>query len=117
MQVAAMQEQVGCAVARLGIREIELAKMLTGIPCAVAPGSRSECDAPQVRLQPQRCHHSHGVRAHLDAGADAVESPCLLVDVHPGAPAGQEPCQRKPADSPPMTAMSARSVMTRSPLR
>jgi hypothetical protein len=51
VQVAPMQEQIGRAVALLGIREIEIRQMLARVPYTVGPGRRLEGAGAQVLLQ------------------------------------------------------------------
>ncbi len=76
VQIAAMHEEVGRAVARLGLgAECQLGQVLAGIPHAGGPGAGLEGLPFQLRLQPERAQHAHRVGAHLDAGADALELP------------------------------------------
>ncbi len=100
VQIAAVHQEIGRAVPllRLGA-EGQLGQVLAGVPHAGSPRARLEGLPAQLRLEPERAQHAHGVRAHLDAGADALELLGLLVDPHVGALPRQEAGQRQPADA------------------
>ena len=62
------------------------------------PGGRLKGQLPQQRLQRQGAQHVHGVGAHLDAGAKALEGRRLLVDRDVGAAPRQQARERQPTD-------------------
>ena len=100
VQVAAVHQQVGSAVARLGVcAEGQLRQVRAGVPHPVGPCGRCERAAPQIGLQAECAQDPHRVRAHLNAGAEAHKLSRLLVKPHVGVPPGQQRGQRKSADS------------------
>jgi hypothetical protein len=100
MQVAAMEREIGRAVALLD-RAAE--RMLVGDRArhrvAVERGDRRERHVAQPRLDAEAAMHLHGVRALLDAGADARECFRLLIDLGLDADAAQRRRGRKAADA------------------
>ena len=82
MEIAAVHEQIGCAVALFGdVAEGIIEIDVTGVPVATELMLRPEGDVAQLLLKPEGAQHFHGVRAHLNARADAGELRGLLVDV------------------------------------
>ncbi len=100
VQVAAVHEQVGRAVFRLGVgAERQFVGESAGVPVAVGPGARLERSRPDARLKPDPAQHAHGVWAHLDAGAEPNEAGRLLVDLGLDAAPMQRRGEREPAHS------------------
>ncbi len=100
VQIAAVHQQIGRAVSCLGVLpESQLEKILAAVPDAIGPRRRLEGEPAQQGLQSERAQDVHGVGAHLDAGAEALELLRLLVELHLGTLARQERRQRQSADA------------------
>ena len=69
------------------------------IGVAVERGGGRKRGVAQPRLDAEAAMHLHGVRALLDAGADAREFLRLLVDLGLDADAAQRRRRREPADA------------------
>ena len=82
MQIGAMQGNVGSAEAPLdlGSHGVQIG-YFAGIPVAIVPDIGREAGVADVRFEPEAAQHLHGVRVHLNSGADPREGGRLLVNV------------------------------------
>ncbi len=102
VQVAAMAQQIGRAVFRLGaFAEDHVEADLAGVVFPVVPGARIERMRAHRCFQPEPAQHLHGVAADLDAGAEPGEFRGLFVDVGLDAGAVQGGGGREAAHSGP----------------
>jgi hypothetical protein len=100
MQVAAMQRQIGRAVALLDrTAQRVVVGHLAAAGVTVERGGGRIAHVAQPGLDAEPAMHLHGVRALLDAGADAREGLGLLVDDRVDAGLLQRCRNGKPADA------------------
>ena len=100
MQVAAVHRQIGRAVARLDrAPERVVVGDRAGDAVAVERGRRPVRDLSHAVLDAEPAVHLHGVRALLQAGADAGEPVGLLVDLRFEAALVQGGRDRQSADA------------------
>jgi hypothetical protein len=100
VQIGAMQEQVGCAVAVLdGAAELQRARDLAGVPVPAQCDVRLKPGCANAVLDAEAPQHFHRVRRHLNPGTDASEARRLLVDVQLVSFAREQRRDRKSADA------------------
>ena len=100
VQVAAMEREIGRAVARFDRgAERMIVGDFAGISIAVERCRRGERNLPHALLDAQAAMHLERVRALLDAGADARKLLRLLIDLGHDAALEQRRCERETTDA------------------
>src|SRR5262245_29167304 len=100
MQVAAMERQVGRAIALLDEATPGMVVgHLAGDCFPVKGGCGCEREGTQAILDAERAMDLHGIRALLDAGTDPSKGLCLLVDGRLDADLTQRRRHGEPADA------------------
>ena len=118
MQIAAVNVGVGPAEPGLALGiELDLVHRLAGVPGPADIAVRLDSDVYDHLLEAEAAKHLHRVGAENDAGADAGEGGCLLVDGDRETRALQEARDRHPAkpgadDRNPRLPIHCRSVLT-----
>jgi hypothetical protein len=81
VEIAAVGQQIGCAVALFsGLAKNHVKADLAGVVILVVPGPRVKRRRAQCRFQPEAAQHLHGVATDLDTGAEPGKAPSLLVN-------------------------------------